>query len=403
MTPDEAGTGANAEQLRKRNRELSILNAIAEGLNREVDLGRALQTTLARVAELLGLQTGWVWLLDDGNDDSYLAAAQNLPPGLANNPELMEGSCYCLDTYRRGDLEGAANVNVVTCSRLQALVDGTDGLRYHASVPLYAAGERKLGVLNVASTDWRELSPDDLRLLYTVGDLLSIAIERARLFQRSSELGALEERNRLAREIHDTLAQGLAATALQLEAADAHLETPTDLEPGRQAVRKALALTQSSLDEARRSVLDLRAAPLEGRTLDEALAALGNDLSGDTDLEIDFAAEGHAVPLPSSVEVGLYRVAQEALTNVVRHSGATRVVMRLVSTPGEIRLSVTDDGRGFDPASVPEERYGLVGINERAALMGGRMTVESGVEVGTRIDIHIPVGPPPVVRERDEP
>ena len=156
-----------------------------------------MQTALAQAAELLGLRTGWVWLLREESGDSYLAASQNLPPALAKSPHRMEGTCYCLDTYRAGDLNGAANVNVVTCSRLKWLVDGTDGLRYHASIPLYAHG-KKLGVMNVASPDWRELSPDDLRLLYTVGDLLSIAIERARLFDRSVQLGAAEERNRLA-------------------------------------------------------------------------------------------------------------------------------------------------------------------------------------------------------------
>lgn len=87
--------------------------------------------------------------------ESYVAAAQNRPPALANNLHRMEGHCYCLDTYRAGDREGAANVNVVTCSRLKGLVAGTGGLRYHASIPLYAHG-KKLGVLNVASTDWRQ-------------------------------------------------------------------------------------------------------------------------------------------------------------------------------------------------------------------------------------------------------
>src|SRR5207253_1437987 len=159
--------------------------------------------------------TGWIWLLREETGESYLAAAQNLPPALAHNPRLMEGSCYCLDSYRSGDLSGAANVNVVTCSRLKSLVDGTDGLRYHASIPLYAQ-EKRLGVLNLASADWRELSAEDLRLLHTVGDLLSIAVERARLFAQSAQLGAAEERNRLARELHDTLAQGLTAVALRL-------------------------------------------------------------------------------------------------------------------------------------------------------------------------------------------
>src|SRR5690606_35130984 len=148
------------------NRELSILNSIADALNREVDLTRALNAALARVAELLDLETGWVYLLDEEKNKFYPAATQNLPPALGKNPRRLGGTCYCLDTYRYGDMEGAANVKVIECGRLENLVDGTDGLLYHASIPLYAHG-KQLGVLNVASADWRELSRDDLRLLYT--------------------------------------------------------------------------------------------------------------------------------------------------------------------------------------------------------------------------------------------
>ena len=200
----------NIEDLERRNHELSVLNAIARELNRSINLNDTLRFTLAQVAELLGLSTGWIWLLNEQTSEPYLAAYQNLPPALSDNPRRMDGTdyCYCLDTYRNGDLEGAANVNVLTCSRLKGLVDGTDGLRYHASIPLYAQ-EKKLGVMNVASPGWRSLSRDDLQLLYTVGDLLAIAVERARLFSRSERFGAVEERNRLARDIHDTIAQGL--------------------------------------------------------------------------------------------------------------------------------------------------------------------------------------------------
>ena len=113
----------------------------------------------------------------------------------------MTGSCYCLDTFRQGDLNGAANVNVVTCSRLKWLAgEGSAGLRFHASVPLYAHG-RRLGVMNVASVEWRQLSAEDLRVLHTVGDMLGIAIERAQLYARGASKPAMvEERNRLARE-----------------------------------------------------------------------------------------------------------------------------------------------------------------------------------------------------------
>jgi two-component system, NarL family, sensor kinase len=381
---------SDTEKLQRRNRELSILNTIAEALNREMDLSRALRTTLAQVAELLDLQTGWCFLLDEETEKTYLAAAQNLPPALAKSPRRLGGTCYCLDTYEAGDLEGAANVNVITCSRLKDLVGGTEGLRYHASIPLYAHGKR-LGVLNVASTDWRELSSDTLKLLYTVGDLLSMAIERARLFARSAQFGAAEERNRLAREIHDTLAQGLTAIALQLETADALLETNS--ERARQALQQGLALARANLEEARRSVLDLRAAPLEGRTLAEALTTLAKEYADKGNLKLKLDLIGDHRSLPLRIEAGLYRIAQEALTNVFRHANAKHVTVQLAVDPQQIKLIVDDDGRGFEPDNVPKDRYGLIGLNERVKLLGGSLQLCSSPGKGTWVEAVIPLEP----------
>jgi two-component system, NarL family, sensor kinase len=388
-SPNARKTG----DMQRLNHELWVLNAIARELNRSVNLGETLQFTLSRVAELLNLKTGWIWLLGENPSQSYLAATQNLPPALANDPRRMDGSgyCYCLDTYKRGDLEGAANVNVLTCSRLKGLVDGTDDLRYHASIPLYAQDDKKLGVMNVASPDWRSLSPEDLQLLYTIGDLLSIAVERARLFAQSAQLGALEERNRLAREIHDTLAQDLTASALQLESADALLDAGFNPEKARKPLRRALSLTQSSLEEARRSVLDLRAAPLEGRSLSEALEALVDRWEVEQGVEARYEAINGGRPLPQRVEVALYRICQEALSNVARHAGAGRATVRLVATPEQVQLIVEDDGRGFAASETPEGRHGLVGMKERARTLGGTFDVRSSPDTGTRVEVAVPL------------
>ena len=377
-------TPTNAEKLQRRNAELSILNSIAQALNKTVELDEAVQTVLAQVADLLDLHTGWVWLLRDGDTQSYLAASQNLPPGLAGNPHKMAGSCYCLDTYRQDDLDGAANVNVVTCSRLKNLVDGTDGLRYHASIPLYAHG-KKMGVLNVASADWRELSVDDLQLLYTIGDMLGIAVERAMLFDKSTQLGAAEERNRLAREIHDTLAQGLTAVSLQLESADALIESDADNEKIKRAIQHALALTRANLEEARRSVMDLRAAPLEGRSLEEALLLLAERMA----VPVDFMVAGNH-PLKPRVETAVYRLAQESFNNISQHAQAQHVTMELNLSTEEVQLVIADDGIGFDTTAVPPNRFGLVGMNERVRLLNGRMHLQSTAGKGTRIEITIP-------------
>lgn len=371
-------------------RELSILNTIAQALNRAVDLTEALQMALRYVAELLDLETAWIYLVDEETGKTYPAASQSLPPALAKSPRRMGGSCYCLDTYFDGDMDGAANVNVITCSRLKDLVDGTDGLRYHASIPLYAR-DKKLGVLNVASRDWRELSADDLRLLYTVGDLLSIAVERSRLYARRAEVGAVEERNRLAREIHDTVAQGLAALVLRLETADALLDSG-DLARTRNTIKQALELTRANLVEVRRSVLDLRAAPLEGRNLPEALVELATSFANQWDIKVDFDVSGANHPLPVGMQAGLYRIAEEALTNVRRHAKAKHVKARIVTMPEGVYFTIEDDGRGFDVSKLfTKGHYGVVGMNERVKLLGGNLEIHSSPGAGTRIEVEVPL------------
>ena len=144
-----------------REQEPSILHEIAKALKRGIQINFALQVALAQVVELFQLRTGWIFLMDEATGEPYLAAYQFLPPTLVNEHERRQGSCYCLDTYAEGNMAGAANVNIITCPRLKNLVDGTDELRQHASMPLYDHG-LKLGILNVVSRDWRELCADEL-------------------------------------------------------------------------------------------------------------------------------------------------------------------------------------------------------------------------------------------------
>jgi two-component system NarL family sensor kinase len=386
-----------SQALQRRSYELSILNDVARALNASADLPALLARALEKVAELLGLSTGWVLLFDEASGEPFLAAAQDLPPGLSEEPERMAGWCYCLESFRDGEFGGAANVGVVSCSRLRKLapaIGKTAGLRYHASIPLEVStgdgGLKRLGMLNVAGPEWRELDGETLRLLRTIGDMLGVAVERARLDARRLESAQTEERNRLAREIHDTLAQDLSAVIFQLEAAEALLAQAAEPERVQRSVTAALDLARKGLDEARRSVLDLRAAPLEGRTLPGALAALAAeaDLAAPVVL---FEMEPGMPPLPPAVEVGLYRIAQEALQNALRHADAGRIVLRLEAPPGRVRLTVQDDGRGFVPGENAGSRFGLIGMRERARLLGGSFQIESSPGAGTRITAEVPL------------
>ncbi|HLI27178.1 MAG TPA: histidine kinase [Chloroflexota bacterium] len=214
--------------------------------------------------------------------------------------------------------------------------------------------------------------------------------ERAR---RSRALGVAEERNRLAREIHDTLAQGLTALTLQLEMADALLDDAP--ERARGSIQRALQLARANLQEARRSVLDLRAAPLEGLSLPEALEQLAAEFTRDHGVPCAATIQGLQGRLPARLETGLYRLAQEALANVAKHARPSRVDLRLVQQPGRLELIVADDGVGFDPRAPvcagPHGGFGLAGMRERAALLGGQLVVDSAPGRGTRVVVQVPL------------
>lgn len=380
-----------------RTRELRILAAIAEALNSAPDVERALDRTLAMVADLLGLRTGWVWLVDPGSGRFYNAAARNLPPYLQEPVRMTGRSCWCIESFRDGELT-PKNIDVMECSRLRPAVkrkatDLTHGLAYHASIPLYFQN-KPLGIMNITGPSWRQLTADELRLLSTIAYQVGIAIERARLAEDSARLARAEERARIARDIHDTLAQALTAITLQLEGAVRALETSP--ERAKQRVVRALEVSRESLEEARASVLNLRAAPTAGRPLPEALAALGRALTADTGVRVRVQTVGTR-GLPPTIESELFRVAQEALTNVRRHAHATEVIVTLRTTKRSASLSIRDDGRGFSRGAVPDRRLGLIGMRERAQGLGGRLRVKSAPGDGTAVTVSVPLprpGPP---------
>jgi signal transduction histidine kinase len=180
------------------------------------------------------------------------------------------------------------------------------------------------------------------------------ALERARaenaaLLARAREAAVLEERQRLAREIHDTLAQGLTGVVTQLEAAEAALQDHPEAARGHLDTARRLA--RESLGEARRSVNALRPGPLEEGRLVDAVAAVARDWSRASGVPATVASVGEARPLPSETEVTLLRVAQEALANAGRHAAASAVALTLAFGDGQVSLDVTDDGVGFDPAA----------------------------------------------------
>ncbi|MEP6915325.1 MAG: GAF domain-containing sensor histidine kinase [Acidobacteriota bacterium] len=371
-------------------RSLHILKEVAEALNSAPTEQRVAAEALSRVADLLGVETGWVWLRDPGSGQFYSAAVQHLPPYLQQPVRMAGRACWCLDLFRSGRLT-SRNINVMECSRLapavaleQAALTG--GLRCHASVPLYA-GDRPLGIMNLATDGWRRLTRTELDLLTTIAAQVGVAIERTRLVQQSIELARADERSRMAREIHDTLAQGLTAVALQIEAG------LSDVHPGHPArppLERALDVARASLEQARRAVTALRASALEDRSLNEALAALARRFTAETGVRIraDIADVGTLSP---EVESELFRIAGEALTNIGKHARAREASLRLERSGAHLRLTIADEGAGFALRGARRRGFGLLGIEDRARLVRGRATIRSAPGQGTVVTVTVPL------------
>lgn len=208
-----------------------------------------------------------------------------------------------------------------------------------------------------------------------------------RLVDQAREAGMVEERQRLAGEIHDTLAQGLTGIISQLEAAEHTRDRPDEW--SRHLVQ-ARALARSSLTEARRSVRALRPEQLEGAPLPQAIAELALEWSERTGIAAEVDTSGTPVRADADAEAAVFRAAQEALSNVAKHARATRVRLTLTYLDGTLLLDVADDGTGFDPAQ-RTQGYGLLGMRRRLARVSGTLTVESAPGSGTVLNAAVPL------------
>ncbi len=220
---------------------------------------------------------------------------------------------------------------------------------------------------------------------------------QAQLLVAAREAGVLDERQRMAREIHDTLAQGLTGIITQLQAAERAADEPAEW---RRHLGNAVRLARDSLAEARRSVHAVRPGPLRTARLPEALAQVTAEWSRINDVRAEVTTTGTARPLHPEIETTLLRVAQEALANVAKHARATRAGVTLSYMEALLTLDVRDDGIGFDPALAAEDGgFGLTSMRQRVTRLGGTLEIESEPGSGTAISAGVPAITPGDERE----
>ncbi len=263
--------------------------------------------------------------------------------------------------------------------------------RSELAVPLRTKGV-VIGVLNVESDRPSAFDESDMEVLQSLANQAAIAIENARNYERAQRAAVLEERARLARELHDAVTQTLFSASLIAEALPALWEV--DQSEGRELLGTLRQLSRGALAEMRTLLMELRPAALAESSLDDLLRQLADAATGRTGATVDVTVEGPCA-LPAAVHAAIYRIAQEALNNVVKHAQAGRVTVTLRCEPpaaeagdvGRVELQVCDDGRGFDPTCIPPESLGLEIMQERTEAIGASLTLDTELDCGTRVTV----------------
>jgi signal transduction histidine kinase len=251
-----------------------------------------------------------------------------------------------------------------------------------------------IGVLDVQSNQLDAFDESDLAVLKSVAHQAAVAIDNARHYEQAQQTAALEERSRLARDLHDAVTQTLFSASLIGEVVPTVWES--DQLEGKQLLQELRQLTRGALAEMRTLLLELRPTALVDTRLDDLLQQLGEAVTGRSGLPVMVTTEGEC-DLPPDVHVAFYRIAQEALNNVVKHADASEVSVTLRSSTlpeGKerrerevVELLVRDDGRGFDPDYSQPDRLGLGIIRERAESIGAAVEIRSEPGSGTEVEV----------------
>jgi len=386
----------------EKNRRLSALNHVATSVGRDLDLDVVLDVSLRSTLDVMGLEQGWIFLKEPETDKFHLASSVGFNATEEASLEAAEGyACQCQQSLMQGELGCEAILRECENSALQS--NGSTRPTCHISIPLAARGHA-FGVMNLTWLPCTEPGKDEIELLSTIGAQVSEAVANADLHAtvrekeaaRQALLAALmkaqeDERLRLARELHDGAGQTLTSLLVRLKA----MEDAAENREQSQDIASMCQEVSTTIERVRGIAYRLRPAALEELGLHVALRTLAEDMTGEAGLELQFVSSLGGQRLPREVETALYRIAQEGLTNVVRHADCRRVHVELVRLPYTVCLQIEDNGRGFDPNQLAHRkgspRLGLIGIRERAENLGGSVAVLSASDSGTSLQVRIPL------------
>jgi two-component system nitrate/nitrite sensor histidine kinase NarX len=372
--------------------ELAAVLDVAKAVASTLDLAPLLELVLEQVQRVIACTAAAVLLQED--DELRIVSYRGPTP-----PERVVGQTWPLSeviVYRELLRRRAPIIvaDVWDASPEAALFRGAHKIRSLGQqkerswlwVPLLST-EQVIGLLSLGHVAPHAFTARHADLALALAQQVAVAIENARLYARSQETAALEERHRLARDLHDSVTQMLFSASLVAEVLPRLWDR--DPEAARQSLDDLRLLTQGASAEMRSLLLELRPAALAEARMEELLHQLAEAMTARTRIPITVTVED-AHPLPAEVQVALYRVAQEALSNAAHHAQARHITVTLRTTPEDRELRIRDDGRGFDPAALRPGHFGLDMMRERADEVGATLGISSVPGTGTEVVVRWP-------------
>ncbi|MFN2129754.1 MAG: histidine kinase [Anaerolineae bacterium] len=374
------------QRVATRTRELASLNTLAGVVSRSLDLDEIMADALDEALSITTMGKGQAFLLDEETQCLHLIAHRGLSDELVRQmTSLPLGASMAGFAVQEGR-PVCKKVSDYPSGSLKKLIQ-QEGLQLVVSTPLMVK-ERTVGAIDLGAEAVRDVEPEELALLTAIGHQIGVAVENARLYEQAQQLAVIEERNRLARDLHDSVMQALYGVTLYAEAAARQLEAGQST-LACDHLKEIRDTTEEALREMRLLIFELRPSVLRRDGLARALRARLESVEERVGIRtrLDLACQDR---LSVDTEEGLYWIALEALNNALKHANADQVDVRLSLVDGLVVLEIADDGAGFDPAQEQEGGgFGLRGMEERVMRLGGKFVVESHPGDGTRIKVEV--------------
>ncbi len=366
--------------LEKRSGQLQAINESGRQLSSILHLEELLPFVASSLQKTFNYRNVGIILVDRESGDltlKYYSGAYEGGPDVNNLPKQNQGIVSSVARTGKPLL-----LNDVL-NNPQYRSEGTGHTRAELAVPI-KIGERIVGVLDIEADHTDAFDEEDLSTSQTLADQLAIAIENARLYQQAEELATMKERQRLARDLHDAVSQTLFSASLIAEVLPRLWER--NPEEARKRLEEIRQLTRGALAEMRTLLLELRPAALTDAEPGDLLRQLAESINSRARIPVIVDIQGHCA-LPPEIKVALYRIAQEALNNVAKHSEATEARVIFICQEKKVELIITDNGKGFDASVIKPDSLGLGIMRERARNIGASLDIDSRPGQGTRVII----------------